>query len=689
MHETNLVRNVVLMGHGKCGKTSLAEALLFTAGKTDRLGRVDDGSSIMDYEPEEISRHFTISSSFNNCIWKKHLISIIDTPGDDNFFNEILFAAQAADGVIFPVSATLGVKYQAEKVASLIAEKEMPALIFINKIDRERADFEGTLNDIRELLPLAPAVVHLPIGAEADFKGVVDLLRQKAYIFEQNGKVKEAAIPKEMAAEVAAHRESLMEQVAETDDELIEKFLEEGALSDEDLLLGLQKAAKAGKLHPVTVGAALQNAGTELLLDLIKDLMPSPTERGPWTGIDPKTGKPAERKPLAEEPFSACVFKTMADPYAGRLTVLRICSGTVTSGGTFYNVNRETTEKFGQLLLLEGKEHKQVATAGPGMIVAVAKLKETVTGDTLSAETSPILYQGPAPMEPVIAYAVSPGQKGDEEKVFSSISKMLEEDLTLRLIRQPETKEILLSGAGQMHLEVTGEKIKRKYGVEMSLKVPKVPYKETIKGKARAQGKHKKQTGGHGQYGDSTLEIEPLPRGTGFVFEDRIVGGVIPRQYIPAVEKGVVDTMNEGVLAGNPMVDIKVALVDGSFHTVDSSEMAFKISGSLAFKKAVMEATPVLLEPIMTMTIRLPKDSVGDVIGDLNSRRGRIMGMDSEPKNEVITAQAPMAEIQLYAQDLTSITGGRGSFSVAFSHYEEVPAQLAEKIIAAAKGDNS
>jgi elongation factor G len=685
MHETNLVRNVALLGHGKCGKTSLAEALLFTAGKTGRLGKVDDGSSVMDYEPEEISRHMTISSSFNNYAWKKHTVYLIDPPGDDNFFNETLFASHVADSAVLTIGAALGVKFQTEKFAALIADKNMPALIFISKMDRERADFEKTLHAIRESLPLNPVALHLPIGAEADFRGVVDLLRQKGYLFAENGKLKETGIPAELVAEAARYRESLMEQVAETDDELIEKFLEEGELSEADLLLGLENAVKAGKLHPVAVGAALRNAGTELLLDLINELLPSPAERAPQTGIDPGSGGVVERKPTAEESASAFVFKTMADPYAGRLSIFRVYSGAMESG-MFYNSTKETTEKLGQLLLLEGKEHKQIAKATPGMIVAVAKLKETVTGDTLCAENGHIKYESPTPLEPVISYAVTPTQKGEEDKVFSSISKMLEEDLTLRLTRQPETREILLSGAGQMHLEVIGEKIKRKFGVEMSLKIPKVPYKETIKGKAKAQGKHKKQTGGHGQYGDSWLEIEPLGRNDGFVFEDRIVGGVVPKQYIPAVEKGVVESMSEGVLAGYPMVDLKVALVDGSFHSVDSSEMAFKISGAMAFKKAVAEANPVLLEPIMTMTIKIPKESVGDVIGDLNSRRGRIMGMDSEARSEVISAQAPMAEIQLYAQDLTAITGGRGSFVVEFSHYEEVPGQLAEKIIAAAKG---
>ncbi|MDH5297847.1 MAG: elongation factor G [Desulfobulbaceae bacterium] len=690
MQDTQLVRNVVLLGHGKCGKTSLAEALLFTAGKTNRLGKVDDGSSIMDFEPEEVRRRVSINSSFNNYAWNKHQVFLIDTPGDDNFVNEAMFAAQIADATVFTIGAVLGVKNQTEKFASFVEEKGLPALIFINKMDRERADFEKTINEIKEQLPLKPAIVHLPIGAEASFKGVVDIVRQKAYLFdgEGSGKVTETVIPAEMTDEVASHREALMEAVAETDDELIEKFLEEGELSDADLAEGLRKAAKAGALCPVAVGAATANLGTELLLGMINDYLPSPLDRAAQLGNDPKTEEVIDRRPSADAPFSALVFKTMADPYAGRLTIFRVYSGTL-QGDSFYNASKECAERFGQLLLLEGKEQRPVESAGPGMIIAVTKLKETVTGDTLCAASAPIIYDRLTPMAPSIAYAVTPAKKGDEDKLFSSINKMLEEDLTLKLTREPQTNEIILAGVGQIHIEVIGEKIKRKFGVEIALQLPKVPYRETIKGKARVQGKHKKQTGGHGQFADSWIEMEPLPRGEGFRFEDRIIGGVIPRQYIPAVEKGVLEAMAEGIVAGYPVVDIKVAVVDGSFHAVDSSEMAFKISGSMAFKKGAQEANPVLLEPIMGVAIKIPKECVGDVIGDLNGRRGRIMGMDSEPKCEVINAQVPMAEIQLYAQTLTSITGGRGQFSTTFSHYEEVPAQLADKVVAAAKAANS
>ena len=685
MQDTKQIRNVALLGHGKCGKTSLAEALLFTAGKTNRLGKVDDGTSCMDFEPEEIKRKATINSTFNTYEWNKHEVYLIDTPGDDNFINESIFASQVADSAVFTIGAVLGVKNQTEKFSSLIEDRKLPAIIFINKMDRERANFETTIAGIKNQLALKPAIIHLPIGAESNFKGVVDIVRQKAFLFEgDQGKTKESDIPAGMANTVATYRETLMEAVAETDDELIEKFLEDGTLSDTELRHGLRNAVKKGLLCPVAAGAATANLGTGLLLDMINDYLPSPLERPSQVGTNPKTDEVIERKPAIDEPFSALVLKTMADPYAGRLTIFRVYSGTI-SGDTFYNSSKECSEKINQLLVLEGKEQRPVDSAGPGMIVAVTKLKETVTGDTICAADAPIIYDRLVAMPPSISYAVTPAQKGDEDKLFSSLNKLLEEDPTLHLSRETQTNEIILSGVGQIHIEVIGEKIKRKYGVDLALSLPKIPYRETIKGKTKVQGKHKKQTGGHGQYADSWIEIEPLPRGTGFQFEDRIVGGAIPKQYIPAVEKGVIEAMGEGILAGAPLIDIKVALVDGSFHAVDSSEMAFKISGAMAFKKGAKECNPVLLEPIMGITIRVPKECVGDVIGDLNGRRGRIMGMDSETKGEVINAQVPMAEIQRYTMDLTSITGGRGQFNTEFSHYEEVPMPMADKIIAATK----
>ena len=685
MQDVQQIRNTVLLGHGNSGKTSLAEALLFTAGAIKRLGKVDDGNSNMDYEPEETKRHITISASFNHLAWKKHDIFITDTPGDDNFVNESRFAAQVADIAILTVGAVMGVRGQTEKFIDLVQDNAMPCLLCITKMDRERADFQKTLSGIRENTNLKPVVLYLPIGAEDAFKGVVDIAAGKALLFKDDGSLETADIPADLADEAKGLRESLMEYVAETDDMLIEKFLEEGELSDEELLSGLKTGIQNASIIPVCACASLANKGAVTVLDTLVNLFPSPAAMPARIGVNPKNQDSVERAGKADAPFSAQVFKTMADPFAGRLTIFRVFSGTL-KGDSFYNASKDTTERFGQLFVMAGKEQKPVDAAVPGMVVAVAKLKETTTGDTLCEEANPIVYPELEPLPAVIAYAVST-KKGDEEKLFSSITRLLDEDLTLKLNREQQTHQTLLSGVGQVHLEVTGEKIKRKFGVELELQAPKVPYRETLKGRTTVQGKHKKQSGGRGQFGDCTIEMEPLARGEYFEFVDKIVGGVIPQQYRPAVEKGILEAMEKGVIAGYPFVDLKVSLIDGSYHNVDSSEMAFKIAGSLAFKKGVMEAQPVLLEPIMNMEVRVPKDFVGDVMGDLNSRRGRVLGMDSTAKYEVVNAQVPQAEILLYALDLTSMTGGRGTFNVEFSHYEEVPAHIAEKITAAYKAE--
>jgi elongation factor G len=685
MQETKMVRNIAIIGHGNCGKTSLAEAMLFTAGKINRLGRVDDGHSAMDYEEEEIARKISINTSFHNYSWKKHTVFLLDTPGDDNFLNETVFASHVCDSALFTIGAVLGVKGQTIKFANIIKERNLPTVIAINKMDRERADFQKTVNEMKESLAFNPVIIQLPIGAEENFKGYVDIITGKAYLFDgDKGSVKPTDIPAELVDEVASLRETLMENVAETDDELIEKFLEEGELTEEELLAGLKTAIATGEVAPICVCSATLNKGTGPLLDIINDLMPCPSDRQPIKATKAGSDEIIELKPTTDEPFAALVFKTMADPYAGRLTILRVFSG-VLKGDSFYNSTKKTAERFGQLYVLEGKEQKPVDSAGPGAIIALAKLKETGTGDTLCDAANPVILQAPEPLKPVISFAVS-AQKGDEEKVFSSITKMLDEDLTLSLTRQAQTKQVLLSGVGKVHLDVVGSKIKRKFGVQMELSPPKIPYMETIRSTARVQGKHKKQSGGRGQFGDCWIEISPLPGG-GYEFVDQIVGGVIPQQYRPAVDKGIQEAMEKGVLAGYPLIDVKIVLVDGSFHNVDSSEMAFKIAGSLAFKKGAQEAGLVLLEPYMNMEIRVGKDSVGDIMGDLNSRRGKVMGMDSADGLEVINAQVPQSEILSYATDLTSMTGGLGSFSISFSHYEEVPAQIAEKIVAEANAE--
>jgi elongation factor G len=685
MHDVKQIRNAVLIGHGNSGKTTLAEALLFTAGTIKRLGRVDDGTTSMDFEAEETKRHITISTAFSHLSWKKREVFLADPPGDDNFVNETRFAVQVADSAILTVGAAIGVRNQTEKFVAMVRERNLPCLICITKMDRERANFSKVVDEIRTAFDLNPVILYLPIGAEDKFRGVVDIAGRKAWFFKTDGsgQVETGEIPDDLAEEVEILRDNLLEYVAETDDDLIEKFLEEGTLTDQELQQGLARAVRAGKIAPVCACAPLGNLGTSLVLDSIADLLPSPDQRPAQVGTNPKSKELEERPGVADGPFSAQVFKTMADPFAGRLTIFRVFSGTL-AGDSFYNSSKETSERFGQLYIMEGKEQKQIEEAVPGMIVAVAKLKETVTGDTLCAEAKPIVYDRLEPLPTVISYAVS-ATRGDEEKLFASITRLLDEDLTLKLTRQQETHETLISGVGQVHLEVIGEKLKRKFGVEMELKMPKVPYRETIKGKARVQGKHKKQSGGRGQFGDCWIEMEPMPRGGGYEFLDKIVGGVIPGQYRPAVDKGIQEAMERGVIAGYPFVDVRISLVDGSYHAVDSSEMAFKVAGSLAFKKAVKEANPVLLEPIMEVSIQVPKDFVGDVMGDLNSRRGKVLGMDSADKLEVINAHVPQKEIMLYAPDLTSMTGGRGTFQVRFSHYEEVPAHLAQKIIAEAK----
>jgi len=680
MQDVQHIRNTVILGHGNSGKTTLADALLFTAGAVNRLGKVDDGSSVMDFEPEEIKRQVSISTGFNHITWNKNEIFFSDTPGDDNFVNETKFAVQVADSAILSVGAVLGVRSQTERFVDFVVDRHLPCLICITKMDRERANFQKTVDELKDSFDLNPVILYLPIGAEDAFEGVVDIAGNVALFFAKDGsgKVTPGDIPADMEDEVALLRENLMEYVAETDDDLIEKFLEEGELTNDELAQGLSVAVQKAKISPVCAVAALNNAGTSVLLDAVVNLLPSPDQRPAQVGTDPG-GELVERKASVDEPFSALVFKTMADPFAGRLTIFRVYSGTL-KGDSFYNATKQTSERFGHLFVLEGKEQKQVEEAIPGMIVAVAKLKETVTGDTLCDENNPVLYDGLQPMPTAISYAVS-AKKGDEEKLFSSITRMLDEDLTLQLTREPQTHEVLILGVGQIHLEAVGEKMKRKFGVEMELRLPKVPYRETIKGSVTVQGKHKKQSGGRGQYGDCTIEMSPLARGEGFKFVDSIVGGVIPQQYRPAVEKGIVEAMEKGVIAGYPFVDVQVNLIDGSFHNVDSSEMAFKIAGSLAFKKGVMDANPVLLEPVLELEVQVDKEHVGDVMGDLNSRRGKVLGMDATDKHEIVRAHVPQSEVLLYAPDLTSMTGGRGSFTIHFSHYEEVPSHLAEKIV--------
>lgn len=680
--QSDKLRNIALVAHSGAGKTSLAEIMLFKAGVTTRVGRVEDGNTAMDFEAEELKRQASISSGIHQFEWKKHTVNIIDTPGDQNFFTDTRNCMRAADTAIFVIDAVDGVKVQTEQGWEFAAEFNMPSMVFINKLEKERADLNAVLREAAETLgDPKPVMLQMPIGSETDFKGVVDLIRMKAYTYDENGKATEVDIPADLKDEVQSERETLVENIAEADDSLVERYLEGEELTEEDLKAALKKGLNERIFVPVLCGSATGMIAVDLLMDFIANVLPSPGECGSFAATDLKGETENEIKPESDAPFSAFVFKTVADPYAGRLTILRVVSGKLGSDGNFYNATKETRERFNQLLTLNGKEQKPAAGAVAGSIVAMAKLKETTTGDTLCDEGRKLLFPFPEPLPTLISFALEAKNKGDEDKIYSSITKILEEDNGLKLDRRAETSEIILSGRGQVHIEVALEKVKRKFNVEVKLKLPKVPYRETIRKKVRVQGRHKKQTGGHGQFGDCWIQMEPIARGTGYEFVDAIVGGAIPKTYIPAVDKGIQESAQKGVLAGYPCVDFKVTLDDGSYHAVDSSEMAFKIAGSLAFKKAVTDATPTLLEPIMNVTVTTPDEFMGDIMGDLNGRRGRVLGMDSQGKNQVIKAQVPLAEFQTYAPDLRSMTGGRGMYTMAFSHYDEVPAQLQEKII--------
>ncbi len=675
------LRNVVLIAHSGAGKTSLAEAVLLQAGVINRRGHVEDGNTVMDFEPEEIKRQSSISTGLHQYVWNKHVTNVIDTPGDQNFFADTKSCMQGADSAVVVIDVVDGVKVQTEQAWDFAEDLKMPCAIFINKLDRERADFFRTFKNASKCFETKPIALQLPIGSEEDFKGVVDLISNTAYIYNAEGERKETDIPADMKESVEKERETLIENIAETDDELLERYLEGESISEEDIRAALRKGTLSRSFVPVLCGSAINSIGVDLLMNFINETLPSPVDRSPWKAVDPDSGEEIECVSDPDAPFSALVFKTVTDPYSGRLSIFKIVSGKLKGDGNFYNVSKGSKERFSQLLIVAGKEQKAISEAGPGSIVAVAKLKDTATGDTLCSEESKIKFNYTEPLPPLISFAIQPKSTGDEDKIFASLSKILEEDIALRLTRNAETKEILLSGMGQVHIAAAAEKLKRKFNVEVNLNPPKIPYKETIKKKVRVQGKHKKQTGGHGQFGVCWIQLEPLPRGKGFEFVDAIVGGAIPKTYIPAVEKGVIEASQKGILAGFPCIDFKVTLDDGSFHAVDSSEMAFKIAGSLAYRKAAEEAQSILLEPIMDVRITAPDEFMGDIMGDLNSRRGRVLGMDSKGKNQVIRANVPMAEFLTYAPDLNSMTGGRGMFTMEFSRYDEVPAQIAQKVI--------
>lgn len=683
--------NIALIAHGGAGKTTLAEAMLFNCKAVEKMGKVDDGSSNFDFEPEEISRKISISSAFNHAVWNKSYINILDTPGYANFLTDTEFCLKAATGAVVIVSAISGVKVETHILWNLLEEWRIPRIAFVSKLDRERADFLKAVDDIEKELKVVPVPLQLPIGKEADFKGIVDLIKKEAYIFENNGSgvFKKGPIPDDMKGEVDRMRDFMIEKVAEASDELTEKYLDGKEITEEEITGALKLGAQTHQFIPVLCGSPYKNIGISQLLDWIPQTLPSADEVSDTIGVHPATGKEERRKRTPESPFSAFVFKTYVDAFTGRVSMMRIFSGKVNAESAVLNAGRGTKERLGNIMIIEGKKYKPASLAQAGDIVAVAKLKDVKTGDTLCDESAPILYKAPEIPQPAISFAVVPKTRADEDKLSQSIQKIVDEDPTISFSMNEQTKEFLLSGVGQTHIEIVLDKMKRKYNVDVELKTPKVPYKETIKGRASLQSKYKKQSGGRGQYGDCWVELEPLSRGKGFEFVDDIVGGVIPRQYIPAVEKGIKEAMEHGIIAGYPVVDVKARLFDGSFHPVDSSEMAFKIAGSLAFQKAAQNAVPVLLEPIMDVEVITPDDCMGDVIGDLNSKRGHVVGVEPKANSQIIRAKVPMAEILKYANDLKSLTSGRAMFSVKFSHYEEVPTHLSEKIIQKAKKEKA
>jgi elongation factor G len=687
--DTSKIRNLGIIAHGGAGKTSLAEAILFDTKMIDRLGRVDDGTSTMDFEPEEIKRKISITSALDHCEWNGHSLHIVDTPGYGNFIADTRACMRALDGAVVILSAISGVKAQTEEVWSWANEFEIPRIAIVNKMDRERASFLRAIDDMEKALGARGVAIQMPIGSEADFQGIIDLVAMKAYFYakDASGTYTEGAIPADHREEADRLREHMVETVAEAYDALTEKYLETGELTVDEILDGLRVGTMRNTFTAVLCGSATANIGVAHLLDAVCAFLPSPLDRTKAIGTHPRSGEIIERSPDEAEPFSALVFKTTSDPFTGKITIMRIYSGVLNSDSTIYNSTREVDERIGQLYELEGKKQHPIKQAVAGDIVAVAKLKETVTGDTLCTAAKPIIFEPARQLLPVISYAIEPKTKADEDKIHSALHRMIEEEPTLESHREEKTHEMIISGMGQVHLEVIVEKLKRKFGVDVVLKTPKVPYLETIRGSAKVQGKYKKQSGGRGQYGDCWIEMAPTSRGEGYIFEDKIVGGVVPRQYIPAVDKGIQDACQEGYLAGYPVVDFRVALYDGSFHTVDSSEMAFKVAGSLAFKKAMEVCKPVLLEPIMNLKVTVPDENMGDVIGDLNSRRGKVVGVEPKANSQIIRAVVPMSEVLAYSNDLKSMTSDRGMFSMEYSHYEELPTHLSQKVIAEANAN--
>jgi elongation factor G len=677
-YPVNAIRNVALVGHGGTGKSSLAEAMLYASGAIGRMGRVDDGSSTSDFDADEISRRMSINSSVLPCEWKNTKINLIDTPGYADFVGEVVGSLRAVEAAMLVVDGTGAIEVGTETAWDLAQAAGITRLFFVNKLEKENSDFARTLEALRAKFGTSVAPLQLPIGAEDKFAGVVDLLTHKAYTW-ANGKISPADIPADMADQIASMREALIESVAEMDDALMEKYFDQGTLPDEDIAKGLEVGLRTGKVVPVLCGSAMKMVGVDTLLDFIVSSVPSPAT------VPPVEGTNGEKR-AAEDSFCALVFKTMADPYVGKLTYFRVFSGSIRSDSHIYNANKERDERVGQVYFLLGKTQEATSSVGAGDIGAVAKLQETSTGDTLCEKTKPITLKPIDFPDPVYSLAVRAKTKADEDKLGPALQKLAEEDPTFHTIRDQAVGQTLISGLGEAHLDIVVERLKRKFGVEVETAMPKVAYQETITASAEGQGRHKKQTGGRGQFGDCWLRIEPLPRGTGYEYVDKIVGGSIPKQWIPSVDKGVQEAMSRGIVAGYPVVDVKVTCYDGSFHTVDSSDMAFQLAGVLAFQAAAAKAGAVLLEPVMDLEIVVPEEYMGDVIGDINTKRGKVLGI--EPMGggrQKIRAQAPQSEVLRYSIDLRSIARGRGRFTAKFSHYEEMPAHAAQQVIAEAQ----
>ena len=685
VYESKDIRNVGVVGHGDSGKTTLTAGLLFTSGATNRLLRVDEGNTITDFDDEEISRKISISTAVAVAEWKKAKINILDTPGYNIFINDTRAALVAADAALVLVDGVAGVEVQTEKVWQFTEDFKLPRAVIINKLDRERADFDRALLSVQEFFGRAAVPIQIPIGSEREFSGVVDLIRMKAYTYtpDGDGKGKEADIPASLADAAQKAHDALIEMVAEGNDALLEEFFDKGTLPVEHIVDGLRQGIREMRIFPVLCASAIHNIATDLILNLIVDNLPSPVERG--AVVATINGAEGEQKISAAGPASLFVFKTTADPFSGRITFFKVYTGVVKNDANLQNLTRNAPERFAHIASPQGKTLQPVTEVQAGDIGAVAKLKDTLTGDTLAEKAINVTYPPVKLPEPSIAFAIEAKSRNDEDRMGNAVHRILEEDQSLRFYRDPQTREFLLAGTGQQHVEIVVSRMKKRYGVDVALKAPKIPYRETIRGKADVQGRHKKQTGGHGQFGDCWIKMEPLPRGANFEFANEIFGGSIPKNFIPAVEKGIIEIAEKGYLAGYPMVDFKVTVYDGSYHDVDSSELAFKLAARKAFKAAMLEAKPALLEPIMNVEIQAPVEYAGDLMGDLNGRRGRISGMETKGSTQFIRAVVPMSEMLNYQNDLTAMTQGRASFHMEFDHYDYVPQLQSDKIIAAAK----